>query len=85
MCTFITTIVPDETALPQLSELCEKHGFSVNLIKNASVSAMMQGYQFLPLGGCCHCHIPLGYAHQLNINSADLDAEVSKLKRKGWS
>ena len=86
MCTFVTAIVPAETALPQLRQLCQKHGFDVNPMNNASLRTMMpDGYQFLPVGGSCNCDTPLGYALSATSPAHNLGDEISKLKRKGWS
>jgi hypothetical protein len=86
MCTFITAIVPAETALLQLRELCGKHGFSADPVDNASLRTLMpQGYQFLPVGGSCNCDTALGFAHRPTSQSHDLEGDISKLKRKGWT
>jgi hypothetical protein len=86
MCTFIIAIVPGDTAMPRLRELCATQGFDCEPIKNKSLNAVIpEGCQFRPVGGCCNCDTALGWASNQNSESPDLETEISKLKRKGWS
>lgn len=86
MCTFITAIVPTETALPQLRELCDKYGFDVAPMDNLSLRTVVpDGYQFLPMRGPCNCDTALGYSSSSMYQMHNLQQESSKLKRKGWS
>jgi hypothetical protein len=78
--------MPVETALPQLRELCRKHGFCDDPVDNASLRVLMPNcYQFMPVGGTCNCDTALGFEQRPRYQSNDLEGDISKLKRKGWS
>lgn len=86
MCTFITAILGTETDLPQMRQLCEKHGFGTDAMDNVSLRVLMpHGIQFLPVGGSCNCDTALGFAQRTTYQSHDLEHDIRKLKRKGWT
>jgi hypothetical protein len=87
MCTFVTAMIPKNAVTPELRRLFSEHSFGWHEMHNSSLSLLLpDSIQLLPLGDQCNCSTALGAADQKDPRGIDdIDAEIAKLREKGWS
>lgn len=87
MCIFVTAMVPLVAATSAFIRTCESHGFATDEVHDEALAKLVpESFQFLPLGGCCNCNTALGSARKHKDRKLhDFEAEMRKLKNRGWS
>ncbi len=92
MCHFVTAVIGGTAPLARLNAIAERHHRLFSPIENDAVAPHLRKseiyFSTLPRRAMCDCGTSLGWlARDLKRipKAADGEAEIAKLRRKGWS
>jgi len=89
MCRFNTAFLPGSADLETAAAIFQKHFVGFNPVNNPRVLAQRPPGEVFILtasSGKCNCGTPLGSRdHRQSETQAELDRQIAKLRKRGWS